>query len=141
MVKVKSTTKKNTKKTSKVDKNLYYTGENHDALSFDPEEELRRINESIKADTEIKLPELATTVIEELKDAKSLSEKLNNDLGGDSLNEVEKKIDILTALSETLEKDINERMSKLSESQKAGLNNLTNNLSRTSFWGGVMTNW
>lgn len=144
-VKSKSTAKKNTiKKNGTISVNDNTVNSNEEVfnnIDFDPELELKKINEGLKIDTEVKLPEIASLVIDELKSAKTLSNTLNNNMDKESITKVNEKIDILSSLSESLEKDINERISKLSKNQKERLNDLTNNINKTSFWGGVLNTW
>lgn len=107
------------------------------AMDFDPEKVLEEINSSLDIDEEFVLPDIANDAIEELKKSGELSSTLNNkELSDADASKINDTLDKLTALSESLEKDINDRLGKLSETQKKQLDNLT-----TSFWGGVLNTW
>jgi hypothetical protein len=109
----------------------------HDAMDFDPEKVLEEINSTLDVDDELILPDIANEVIEELKKSGELSSTLNNkEISDDDASKINDTLDKLTALSESLEKDINDRLGKLSDVQKKQLDNLT-----TSFWGGVLNTW
>lgn len=107
------------------------------AMDFDPEKVLEEINSSLDVDDELTLPDIANEVIEELKKSGELSKSINKEnISDDDATKINETLDKLSTLGESLEKDINERLGKLSETQKKQLDNLT-----TSFWGGVLNTW
>lgn len=107
------------------------------AMDFDPEKVLEEINSSLDVDDELTLPDIANEVIEELKKSGELSKSINKEnISDDDAAKINETLDKLSTLGESLEKDINERLGKLSETQKKQLDNLT-----TSFWGGVLNTW
>lgn len=107
------------------------------AMDFDPEKVLEEINSSLDVDDELTLPDIANEVIEELKKSGELSKTINKEnISDDDADKINETLDKLSTLGESLEKDINERLGKLSETQKKQLDNLT-----TSFWGGVLNTW
>lgn len=107
------------------------------AMDFDPEKVLEEINSSLDVDDELTLPDIANEVIEELKKSGELSKSINKEnISDDDATKINETLDKLSTLGESLEKDINERLGRLSETQKKQLDNLT-----TSFWGGVLNTW
>ena len=109
----------------------------HDVMDFDPEKVLEEINSTLDVDDELMLPDIANEVIEELKKSGDYSTSLNGkEITNEDMEQINERLDKLSTLSNSLEKDINERLGKLTDTQKKQLDNLT-----TSFWGGVLNTW